>query len=195
MEQFDACKEKTDEELVILALEDTERFFCLAKRYEDKLYRYVTRLIGTPKEDVEDVVQDVFVKTYQHLNAFDPRLRFSSWIYRIAHNEAVSLLRKRTTRPVLYLDEEDMHRFADTLSVEQDIDRVFDRVLLEKALRKVGEKYEEVLMLRYLEEKDYVEIADILKKPVSTVSNLISRGRKLLGEEFKKISHQETYEG
>lgn len=182
------CAQKTDEELVVLSLRDSDHFFCLAKRYEEKLARYIARISGGRKEDVEDTLQDVFVKTYQHLNSFDTRLKFSSWIYRIAHNESISAMRKRTVRPTVYLEDEDMQKFADTLDIEKDINTVFNREIINSILALMDQKYAEVLTLRYLDEKDYVEIADILQKPISTVGNLISRGKKLFKVEYERIT-------
>lgn len=186
MTDLESCVTKTDEELVILSAVNSDWFFCLAKRYEDKLLRYIRRVSGGSKEDIEDILQDVFVKTYQHLNSFDPRLKFSSWIYRIAHNESVSAIRKKSVRPTVYLDEEDMQKFADSLDIAHAIDNRFDRERINKVLAALDDKYSEVLALRYLDEKDYTEIADILRKPISTVGNLISRGKKLFKVEYEK---------
>lgn len=184
------CAAKTDEELVVLSAERSDWFFCLAKRYEDKLLRYIRRVSGGSKEDVEDILQEVFIKTYQHLNSFDPRLKFSSWIYRIAHNESVSAIRKKSVRPTVVLEEEDMQKFADSLDIAHDIDIHFDRARINLVLAALDQKYSEVLALRYLDEKDYVEIADILRKPISTVGNLISRGKKLFKVEYERQTAQ-----
>ncbi|HXK37507.1 MAG TPA: RNA polymerase sigma factor [Candidatus Paceibacterota bacterium] len=184
------CTLNSDEELVTLALQNSDWFFCLAKRYEEKLARYIARISGGHKEDVEDTLQDVFVKTYQNLNSFDTRLKFSSWIYRIAHNESISAMRKRSVRPVVHLEDEDMQKFAGTLDIEKDINNIFDREIINSILALMDQKYAEVLTLRYLEEKDYIEIADILQKPISTVGNLISRGKKLFKVEYENITNE-----
>src|SRR5689334_1965824 len=96
----------TDEQVVRRALEDPEEFGLLVERYEDKLSRYLGRLGLSGKEDREDVLQNAFIKAYRNLNAFDPELSFSSWMYRIAHNEAMSWFRARQARPSVTLDEE-----------------------------------------------------------------------------------------
>jgi RNA polymerase sigma-70 factor (ECF subfamily) len=140
------------------------------------------------REDAEDILQDVFVKTYYNLNEFDKDLKFSSWIYRIAHNQTVSEIRKKVVRSTVPFEKEDIDRFEDAFDMEKELDNSFDRGMIEEALSKLDEKYREVLVLRFLDDKDYVEIADILKKPVSTVGNLILRGKKLFKEEYEKLN-------
>ena len=73
---------KTDEELVILSLENQNIFAYLINRYQKKIARYIKRISGLSDDDIEDVLQDVFIKTYRNLNAFDSNLKFSSWLYR-----------------------------------------------------------------------------------------------------------------
>lgn len=182
------ASDKTDNELVELSLDNSDWFLCLTRRYESKLLYYIMRISKFSKEDAEDVLQDVFIKTYYNLNEFDPELRFSSWIYRIAHNETVSAIRKKSVRPTLFLDVEDMEKFEGALDLIKDIDNEFDKKNINEALSQLDEKYREVLVLRYLEEKEYLEIADILKKPVSTIGNLILRGKKLFKEEYEKLT-------
>jgi len=182
------CPLKTDIELVGMSLEDSNHFLCLSKRYEDKLLRYIIRISKFSREDAEDVLQEVFIKTYFNLNGFDKELQFSSWIYRIAHNETVSAIRKKVVRPSISLEVEDLVKFGDSFDMTKEMDNNFDRKMIDEALSKLDEKYREVLVLRFLDEKDYVEIADILKKPVSTVGNLILRGKKLFKEEYDKLT-------
>lgn len=184
MESYDS---KTDNELVEMAISNPESFLFLSKRYEEKLLRYIMRISKFDRSDAEDILQDVFIKTYYNLNGFDKELKFSSWIYRIAHNEAVSAIRKKAVRPTISLEIEDMEKFSDVFDMEKHVDNSLDRKIIDEALSHLDEKYREVLVLRFLDEKDYVEIADILKKPVSTVGNLILRGKKLFKEEYTKI--------
>jgi len=185
------CQEKSDEDLVKLSIGDSDWFFCLAKRYEDKLLRYIQRIAKFSREDAEDVLQEVLIKTYLNLNDFDPKLKFSSWIYRITHNQTVSEIRKRVARPTVYLEEKDMENFKDIFDLEKEVDAVYDKDMIDRALSLIDEKYREVLVLRFLEEKEYLEIADILKKPTSTIGNLIARGKKLFKVEYEKLINKE----
>ena len=86
--------EKTDAELVELALENQAYFSDIVYRYQTKLTYYIRRLSNFPDEEIEDILQDVFIKVYKNLNDFDQSLKFSSWIYRITHNEVISKYRK-----------------------------------------------------------------------------------------------------
>lgn len=181
------CSHKTDEELVGLSLGDSDWFLCLAKRYEKKLLNYIKRVSKFRQEDAEDVLQEVFIKTYYNLNEFNQDLKFSSWIYRIAHNETVSEIRKKVVRSSFPLQKEDVDKIQDAFDMTKALDGFFDRKKINEALYLLDEKYREVLVLRYLDDKDYQEISDILKKPVSTVGNLILRGKKLFKEEYEKL--------
>jgi RNA polymerase sigma-70 factor (ECF subfamily) len=81
---------RADEDIVGDALVHKEAFALLVLRYQERLARYLRRLGVMRREDMEDVLQNVFLKTYRNLNEFDRQLKFSSWIYRITHNEAMS---------------------------------------------------------------------------------------------------------
>jgi RNA polymerase sigma-70 factor, ECF subfamily len=180
------CEKKTDIEIIKLSLDDPDYYFCLLKRYEDKLLRYIIGFAGLRKEDAEDVLQEVFISTYRNLNEFDPRMKFSSWIYRITHNQAISHLRKAGIRPTVSFSPEEADRLADEFNVTKEIDGKIERERINQILERMDKKYREALMLRFLDGKEYLEIADILKKPTSTVGNLISRGRKIFKKEYKK---------
>ena len=96
----------TDEQLVALALGEDRYFETIVERYEKKLQYYIMRFINCSAADAEDIIQDVFVNAYRNLNGFDTSLKFSSWIYRIAHNEAINHLRRITARPAIVMDDE-----------------------------------------------------------------------------------------
>lgn len=173
----------TDEEIVALSLQKKEVFAVLVRRYEERLTRYVRRLGVFRKEDIEDLLQNVFLKAYRNLNAFDQALKFSSWIYRIAHNETVSFFRSRSVRPEgsLVADGEVMlGEIPDLLDVEGETDKRLSGETLGKALYQLDAKYREILILRYFEEREYSEISDILQIPVSSVGTLLSRAKKKL---------------
>ena len=109
---------KTDEELVGLVLQNQDDFLYIMERYQEKLSRYIYRISGLVKEDTEDALQEIFLKVYQNLNDFDTSLKFSSWIYRIAHNHIISNHRKVKARPATVSYDDDpalMSRlFAET---------------------------------------------------------------------------------
>lgn len=174
----------TDREMVNLALKEQAFFAYIINRYEAKLARYIRRLGVHNEEDQADVLQEVFIKVYKNLNDFDQSLQFSSWIYRIAHNEAISWYRKRNARPEghLILDSDDVLAFVSSKedSSEVQFDQAVDAARLAEALKQIDEKYRSVIMLRYFEHKDYNEISDILRIPVGSVGTLLHRGKHAL---------------
>ncbi|MBU1202777.1 RNA polymerase sigma factor [Patescibacteria group bacterium] len=182
----------SDEELVEITISNQENFLYLIKRYETKLIRYIRRISGINLEDAEDVIQEVFIKTYQNLNFFDKDLKFSSWIYRIAHNEVISNFRKKQARAKeINFDNDDfINNIVGDADISKDIDLAFLKENIGEILSKMDIKYREVLILKFLEEKDYREISDILKKPMGTVATLINRAKKQFRDVLKKSNIQ-----
>lgn len=181
--------EKTDEEIAVLALDKQVFFSYLIERYEKKLMSYVLRISNFSFEEAEDILQDVFIKVYKNLNDFDPDLKFSSWIYRIAHNQVVSAHRKKQARPqgISIEDDEDVfRRLAGKLDAWSEADSRLSKDSIEKVLDNLDVKYREVLVLRFFEEKDYREISDILKKPMGTVATLLNRAKAAFKKEMEK---------
>lgn len=174
----------TDEDIVLQTLKEPSSFGFIIERYEAKLQRYIARLGVKNPDDAADVLQEIFIKAYVNLNSFDTSLSFSSWMYRIAHNEAITWYRKKNVRPEGHLIIEG-DKVLSLLSSKQEgpellFDRQINAVELNKALNTIDPKYNQVLVLRYFEEKEYTEISDILQIPVGSVGTLISRGKKQL---------------
>jgi RNA polymerase sigma-70 factor, ECF subfamily len=174
----------SDEKLVGLSIGDDKYYEQLVERYEGKLQRYIIRFIGCSMEDAQDIVQEVFINAYRNLNGFDPGLKFSSWIYRIAHNQAVNHFRHAKSHPAIAMEDDKLETFPSEQDLEKELGQKMDHSRLRAAIDRLDEKYKEVLILRYMEEKDYIEISDILRKPIGTISSLISRAKKSL---FKEI--------
>lgn len=175
---------KTDQEIVRETLLNKHAFSELVKRYEASLRRYVKRL-GCKDNDLDDVLQEVFIKVFLNLNDYDQNLKFSSWLFSIAHNEAISFFRKKKITPsVLNLSEDETETFFEQLADDTDFvdlaNKRYEAIVMRDVLSKLDPKYGEVLILRFLEEKSYTEISDILKLPEGTVATLISRGKKEL---------------
>ena len=186
MHKSEQYQDKTDKDLIILTLEDQDNFLYLMERYEAKLLRYVMRISNLDRHAAEDILQEVFIKTYQNLNDFDQDLKFSSWIYRITHNQVISNYRKIKVRPQ-FISVGDDDSFLNNLASDFDLIKKINlqdfKKDINKILSKLDIKYREVLILRFLEDKDYKEISDILKKPIGTVATLINRAKK----QFKQI--------
>jgi len=181
---------ESDEQIVTATLLSPEIFGVIIERYEEKLRRYIQRLGVRIKEDQQDVLQEIFIKAYRNLNSFDTGLSFSSWIYRIAHNEAISWYRKHSVRPEGHLiaegDELLMLLSAKDTSSEVKFDQLLNAEEVTRALEVIDLKYREVLILRYFEHKEYDEISDILKIPIGSVGTLLHRGKKQLSDALNR---------
>jgi RNA polymerase sigma-70 factor (ECF subfamily) len=174
---------------VALTLENQEVFSWLIKRYEIKFKSYIRRLTNCSEEEQEDLLQDIFIKIYRYLNNFNQDLKFSSWAYRIAHNEIISSYRKRQRRPICNFGEEndfELLNLASDVDIEKEIDRDHLKKIIFSILDNLDAKYKDVLVLKYFEEKDYQEISDILKKPMGTVATLLNRAKKEFRNELEK---------
>jgi RNA polymerase sigma-70 factor (ECF subfamily) len=187
---FDLKKNKhyTDEQLVKKSLQNMDFFGVLFERYEKKLLRYILRISNFSYDVAEEILQECFVKAWENLNGFDEDLKFSSWIYRIVHNKTISEWKKTTTKGrdlKIDLESEVFNNIASELDIENDLNKEYTRQEVKKVLAQLDEKYREVLVLKFLEEKSYDEISDILKKPAGTVATLINRAKK----KFKSLLH------
>jgi len=180
------CLEKSDSELVALTLQEKGYFKCLMDSYEAKLKRYILRISNVSLEEAEDILQDVFLKVYKNLNGFDPNLKFSSWIYRITHNEVISQHRKAQARPRLTeISEEIIKNIRSEFDLEGEIHNAHLADLIKAALDDLKPIHHEVLILKFFEEKSYEEISDILKKSTGTVATLIRSAKKEFKEKWR----------
>lgn len=154
-------------------------------RYETKLLRYATYLLRD-EDEAADVVQSAFVKAYINLQGFNTKKKFSSWIYRIVHNEAINAIKKKHKE--ISLDDNDwVKNIADDQeSAEEEISREQAQEVLRQHLADMPVTYSEPLELFYIEEKSYEEISDILHLPMGTVGTRISRGKKALKKIYEK---------
>jgi RNA polymerase sigma-70 factor, ECF subfamily len=174
----------SDEALVPVVLITPNAFGVIVERYEAKLARYIGRLGVRTYDDQMDVLQEVFIKAYKNLNSFDGSFKFSSWLYRIAHNEAISWYRKQKVRPEgnLIAEGEEVLLLLQNKDpgAEMEFDKTVNQSEVARALASIDQKYQEALVLRYFEDKEYEEISDILKVPLGSVGTLIFRGKKQL---------------
>ena len=181
----------TDEELVARSVSDTTYFGELIKRYDAMLLRYVMRRSRASKEDAEDIVQNSFIKMYRNINDFDVSLKFSSWAYRITHNELIDWYRKQKSSPQLVISSDDEDIFASIagdINIEKEAIQKDTKKEIEKIIKTLDPKYQEIVFLRFFEDKSYEEIADILKIPAGTVAIRLSRSKKILQTALKDFS-------
>ncbi len=179
---------QTDEELARLVQKgDVQMFGTLVDRYEVRLLRYGHKFLAR-REDVEDIVQDIFISAYQNLRSFDTSQRFSPWVYRIAHNAFVNALRRKSYSPLTLIDFDTLlsHRmYDDPASYEREQREM--KVLIEKGLDQLDAKYREVIILYYLEEIPYKEIAEILEVPTGTIGIRLKRAKEALKKVYEKM--------
>ena len=182
------CVNKTDEQIVVLTLKNQDYYLCLMKRYEAKLLNYILKISNISREDGEDILQEVFIKSYQNLNDFDLNFKFSNWIYSIAHNATISAFRKKKVRPqTVSWEDKDLNNILEsTLDVENTSLQKLTYKQILKIINQLPLKYKDVLILKFVEGKDYREISDILHKPMGTIATLINRAKKSLKQELKK---------
>ena len=182
-------RKKTDEELVSLALADQDDFLYLMRRYEGRLLAYILRISSFSHDEAEDILQEVFIKIYENLNDFDTSLKFSSWAYRITHNQAISHYRRAKARPQslpIDINDKILANLSSDLDIEKKVEVDYLRKAIKNVLANLDIKYREVLVLKFLEERSYQEISDILKKPMGTIATLINRAKKEFREELKR---------
>lgn len=182
---MDISPKINDEEIIDRVVKgDADMFGEIMQRYEPRLVRYVIYLIHD-EAMASDVVQETFIKSYKNLQSFNAKYKFSSWIYRIAHNEAMNAV-KREKHIVQDLDVEEMHEATYEMTTIQDIDRAILQGNVKACLDSLDLRYREVLMLQYYENMKYNEIADVLHMPASTVGVWASRGKTMLKQICEK---------
>jgi len=176
----------TDEKLVaLIRAGDQELYGEIIRRYQTKLSHYLKKFIRQPDE-LEDVLQEVFIRAYQNLYGFNVNKKFSSWIFRIAHNQALNQLKKKS-KETLFLEAGEYNIIDEKINLEYGVNSELDRRNLEAALNLIGEKYRQPLILFFLETKTYEEISEILRLPPSSVGVLIMRGKKILKKHLEKL--------
>lgn len=159
---------------------EDEAFGILIDRYGEKLKRYAKRFLLFDEENT-DLVQDVFVKAYVNIQSFDTDKRFSPWIYRIAHNEFINAIKKRSASALPFFDPDTLfpHPAASETADEEILKDELKR-MMEECLSKLPSKYRESLVLYFYEEMGYEDISEVLRIPVSTVGVRIKRGKEKL---------------
>lgn len=157
-----------------------EAFGRLVDRYKNRLFNLVVRMIPA-REEAEDIVQETFLRVFQHKNNFDPKYCFSTWIYTIALNLAKNNLRRK--KKVKFLELFDLEETSEEPAVEPG--RVALGPWIEKEIEKLPEKYKTAFLLREMDELPYEEIAEITGVPTGTVKSRVNRARMILAESLR----------
>lgn len=160
----------------------------LLGRHYDRVHAVCRRIAGAQR-DADDAAQEAMIRVVRHLDRFDGRSKFSTWIYRIATNTALDELRRRSRRPDLVRADPDgderrsRSEVADPLA-HRSVEAVADRDAIDTALAVLPEEYRAAVVLRDIHDLDYAEIAEVLDVAVGTVKSRIARGRRLLVEQL-----------
>ncbi len=182
-----------DSELARLAQAgDVRAFEALVVKYQRRVARHVARYVKSA-DDVEDVVQEVFIRAYRGLASFRGDSQFYSWLYRIAANAALNHLRRASDDVSLGDDapDERASEFAPGVSDAAQPDRtlmaeqIADAV--QRALAKLQPQLTEALMLFEVEKKSYAEIAEMLQIPIGTVRTRIFRAREFIAKRLEPV--------
>lgn len=176
---MDMAKLTTDEELVEKIISgELELFEEIFNRYQPKLIRYVFSMVRDFSL-ANDIVQETLIKVYKNLNGFNSKYKFSSWAYRIAHNETMNSI-KRNKRVVQEVNIDLIPDLTYETRTDSEIDGQILSQSVKNCLNLLPPKYREIVILQYYENMKYEEISDILKMPISTVGVRSLRAKQKL---------------
>jgi len=156
---------------------DVSAFETLVQRYERAVFNLAYRLLND-REDAKDITQTAFLKAYQGLESFDPRLEFRSWLYRIAVNESINLrTRRRRMEPLVSIAAD---QAAGGKSPEEDCVNNDLRLDIQEALMEMKREHRVVIVLRHFLGCSHQEMSQIIQKPVKTVKSRLFTARQIL---------------
>ncbi len=160
---------------------DMVAFNEIVDRYKDRLLNVIGRMLSS-QEEAEDIVQETFIRVYQHRQSFNFQHCFSTWIYTIGLNLARNELRKR--KRFKHYDITEMQGNESEFAVEMKLPSRLPQVL-NNAIQELPEKYRTAFMLRDLQELPYEEVAKVLDIPLGTVKSRVNRARMMLRDKLK----------
>jgi RNA polymerase sigma-70 factor, ECF subfamily len=160
---------------------DMVAFNSMVDRYKDRLMNVISRMLSST-EEAEDIVQETFVRVYQHRQSFNFQHCFSTWIYTIALNLARNQLRRH--RKFKFFEISEMEGHEAEFAVEAKIPNQLPKVL-NSAIKDLPEKYRTAFVLRDVQEMPYEEVASVLGVPVGTVKSRVNRARLILRDKLQ----------
>src|SRR6476469_10238026 len=179
----------SDRDLVATAVSGAERSFEeLVRRYQRPISAYVYRMVGN-YESALDLTQEIFIKVYNSLDRYRSEFKFSTWIYKIAHNAAIDHLRRHAVREQTLSGSVDGERREVTieskrLTPEQESERKERRMEIESVVQLLQPAYRELIVLRHSHDLSYDEIAEVTGLPLGTVKNRLFRAREMMRDIF-----------
>ena len=186
---LDKIKKLTDVELIAKAISGGEDGFEeLVRRYQRPITAYVYRMLNDYDSSL-DVTQEVFIKVYNSLEKYSSDYKFSTWLYRIAHNAAIDHIRRNSANlQSLETENEDgayqLQLESSLPSPEQMQERNEWRSEIEAVVKCLPTAYRELILLRHTQDLSYDEIAEVTGLPLGTVKNRLFRAREMMREMF-----------
>ncbi|MFZ5989636.1 MAG: RNA polymerase sigma factor [Bacillota bacterium] len=176
-----------DKELVINTLNgDMDSFSSLVLGYQERLYNFLLRLTSC-REDAEEILQDVFIRVYKYLYKFDLDMSFSTWVYRIAVNTFKDHY-KRKKRQCITCSYDGIASIAESFNNRPEA--VYERrehfIEIIKIINTLKEDQKIAIILRYIQDFQYKEIAEILGISTENAKMKVSRARKTISESYRK---------
>ena len=178
-----------DVELIAKAISGREDGFEeLVRRYQRPITNYVFRMLNDYDASL-DVTQEVFIKVYNSLERYSSEYKFSTWLYRIAHNAAIDYIRRRSPNQQSIETETKDGSFQLQIespqpNPEQERERSEWRAEIETVVKCLPSVYRELILLRHAQDLSYDEIAEITNLPLGTVKNRLFRAREMMREIF-----------
>jgi len=178
-----------DRDLVATAAQGLEGGFEeLVRRYQRPISAYVYRMVGD-YDCALDLTQEIFIKIYASLERYRPEFKFSTWIYKIAHNAAIDHLRRnsgreRSINTGTESEPQQLSIESKGLSPEQQSEREERRIEIESVVRLLPTAYRELIVLRHSQDLTYEEIVEVTGLPLGTVKNRLFRAREMMRQQF-----------
>lgn len=186
---IDGIRKLTDGELIVSSIDGrADCFEELVRRYQRPITGYIFRMVGNYESSL-DVTQEVFIKVYNSLTKYSPEYKFSTWLYRIAHNAAVDHLRRNSANVQSLESENSEGTFELQIesrgaTPEQEHERSEWRGEIESVVRCLPPAYRDLILLRHARDLSYDEIAEVTSLPLGTVKNRLFRAREMMREIF-----------
>jgi RNA polymerase sigma-70 factor, ECF subfamily len=169
------------------ATTDRDAFAELVQRHADRIYNLAYRMTGN-QADAEDMVQETFIRAYRALPGFRIERSFGAWLYRIAVNVCLTHRGRQAGESCVSLHEDVPALFDGAASVSDLTERHEVQVAVQQAIAGLAPMYRAVVVLYHLEDRSYMEIADLLGLPLNTVRTHLHRGRAALRERLAATS-------
>ncbi|HSE39277.1 MAG TPA: RNA polymerase sigma factor [Acidobacteriota bacterium] len=168
---------------------DSSAFKQIYERYKDKVYSLGFYMTGD-KEAARDITQQIFLKVFTSILTFQHRATFSSWLFRLAVNVCRDYQRSARRKKLFSVAIANHVTAYDTVrSVEDDLCKEHAAEMVQRVVMKLSPKLRTVIILKYIEDLSYSQIAELLGCSIGTVSSRLNRSHKILAEELKELKH------